>query len=152
MALEPSANLNIVSVGLSLNDTTEVARGTIDECKVFNIFMLSLVLCVLTVTTILYCVSYFNHSRRQKRAGAYEAAAACDPEDAPVDLKSVRRSQSVCNPPNDDSSIYYIYSNPLPEGCHEDEGCCTHAIHSTLTLNPPQSGTVPESPTFHMQL
>ncbi|KAM9495007.1 uncharacterized protein Hap1MRO34_004798 [Clarias gariepinus] len=142
---------------LYLNSTKEDSEGrdVAYECKVFNITMLSLSLCVLTVTAITCCVSYINRWRHHKQACKYERAVAYDLGEEPVNLKVMQRSQSLRNPlplesfGKDDSSIYYICTNPLPVGCHDDDVDFSRT-HTTLT--DPKDDIMLDPPTFYMQL
>lgn len=89
-------------------------------------------------------------------------------------VKGVKRSTSFINPlaffrkhdtAKDNSSIYYIYSNPLPIGVKEDEEEGNKAAHkleeqTKLSLplsfqeyaNDPDSGVILDPPIFYMQL
>ncbi|KAB5526155.1 hypothetical protein PHYPO_G00148480 [Pangasianodon hypophthalmus] len=159
-----SARLTTLSSALYLNSTNKdsESRDVVYECKVFNISMLALSVCILTVTAIACCVSYLNRCRHRKRAGEYESAVACDLEEEPVNLKVVQRSQSLHNPlplirspesfRKDDSSIYYIYANPLPVGCHDDDDDVVHPRHTTLPPTDPKDGIILDPPSFYMQL
>lgn len=80
----------------------------------------------------------------------YESTVAYDLEEEPVKLKVMQRSHSLHKPlprfqpaesfRKDDSSIYYIYTNPLPVGRHDEDS----AVY--------QDGIVLDPPTFYMQL
>lgn len=103
----------------------------------------------------------------------YESAVTRGEPVDPVAVKAVKRSTSFINPlaffrkpeaAKDNSSIYYIYSNPLPVGAKdEEEERCNSASHRPeeqtellLSLqeyaNDPSSGIVLDPPIFYMQL
>ncbi|XP_059192236.1 uncharacterized protein si:dkey-246e1.3 isoform X1 [Centropristis striata] len=146
------------------------------EFKVFNIVIIALALCILTITG-LYCITVcYNRTRQSKRAHVYESAVTRGEPADPVAVKAVKRSTSFMNPlaffrkpeaTKDNSRIYYIYSNPLPVGLkeEEEEEWRTKALQepkeqTVLTLplsfqeyaNDPKSGVVLDPPIFYMQL
>ncbi|XP_036420962.1 uncharacterized protein si:dkey-246e1.3 [Colossoma macropomum] len=165
-----SASLSTTDIGLSLNGTTGLdaeTRAAIYEFRVFNMVILSLAVCVLTVTAVICCVSYYSHRRWCKRAGGNESTVGRDSGAELVDVKVTRKRRSFRNPlallrrqesSRDNSRIYYIYSNPLPVGHPEDEPSTpeTPETHTPLTLQDyakdPASGIVLDPPTFYMQL
>ncbi|XP_070834200.1 uncharacterized protein [Chaetodon trifascialis] len=145
------------------------------ELKVFNIVIITLALCVLTITG-LYCITVcYNRSRQSKRAHVYESAVTQGESLDPVAVKAVKRSTSFINPlaffrkpetSKDNSRIYYIYSNPLPVGLkEEEEERATPALQepdeqTALSLpltfqeyaKDPNSGVILDPPIFYMQL
>ncbi|XP_047007428.2 uncharacterized protein si:dkey-246e1.3 [Ictalurus punctatus] len=151
------------SSALYLNSTNGdgESRDVVYECKVYNISMLSLSVCVLTVTAVVCCVSYLSRWRHRKRAREYESAVDCNLEEEQGNLKVMQRSQSLRKAlpgfqpaksfRKDDSSIYYIYTNPLPVGRH-DEDDDVEATHTTLTVNDPKSSIILDPPIFYLQL
>ncbi|XP_035493883.2 uncharacterized protein si:dkey-246e1.3 isoform X2 [Scophthalmus maximus] len=164
---------------LRLNGTT--ALGLRDEemdtaafeFKVFNIVIIALALCVLTVTGLYCIIVCYNRTRQSKRAHVYESAVTRgDPVD-PVAVRAVKRSTSFINPltflrkpeaAKDNSRIYYIYSNPLPVGVKEEEEEVNVPQRSgektawPLPLSiqeyasDPNSGIILDPPVFYMQL
>ncbi|XP_031720512.1 uncharacterized protein LOC116392858 isoform X1 [Anarrhichthys ocellatus] len=166
---------------LHLNGTA--ALGLLDletntalfEFKVFNIVIIALALCILTITG-LYCITVcYNRTRQSKRAHVYESAVTRGEPADPVAVKAVKRSTSFINPlaffrkpeaARDNSRIYYIYSNPLPIGLKEEEDEWAakaprgpegqSAVTLPLTFqeyaNDPNSGVTLDPPIFYMQL
>ncbi|KAF7688294.1 uncharacterized protein si:dkey-246e1.3 [Silurus meridionalis] len=142
-------------------DGDGISRDVVYECKVFNISILAVSVCVLTVTAVMCCVSYVKRWRQRKRACEYESDVACDlQEGLQVNLKAVQRSQSLCNLRSlfrqeslrkDDSSIYCIYTNPLPV-TEDGEEDFTNTTDATRTLNDPKDAIVLDPLTFVMQL
>ncbi|KAG7315467.1 hypothetical protein KOW79_021555 [Hemibagrus wyckioides] len=161
-----SARLRTLSSVLHLNNTYEEndSRNIAYEFRVFNISMLSLSACVLTVTAIACCVSYVNRWRRWKRVREYESAVACDLDEESVNLKDVQKSQSLHKSlpvlrrlesfRKDKSNIYYIYTTPLPVRCHDyhDADNNVRPTHTTPTLTDPRDGIILDPPTFYMRL
>ncbi|KAI3352960.1 hypothetical protein L3Q82_019531 [Scortum barcoo] len=161
------------TAALGLHD--EEMDSALFEFKVFNIVMVALALCILTVTG-LYCITVcYNRTRQSKRAHVYESAVTRGESLDPVAVKAVKRSTSFINPlaffrkpeaAKDNSRIYYIYSNPLPVGLKEEEEerpakAPQGPVEQTaLTLplsfqeyaNDPKSGVVLDPPIFYMQL
>ncbi|XP_071360961.1 uncharacterized protein [Trachinotus anak] len=146
------------------------------EIKVFNIVIIALALCILTITA-LYCITVcYNRTRQSKRAHVYESAVTRGEQVDPVAVKAVKRSTSFINPlalfrkpeaAKDNSRIYYIYSNPLPVGLKEEEegeGGITvpqrpdeqTALSLPLSFqeyaSDPNSGVILDPPIFYMQL
>ncbi|KAM4585057.1 uncharacterized protein PAE49_004421 [Odontesthes bonariensis] len=145
------------------------------EFRVFNIVIIALALCILTITA-LYCITVCYHRTRQsKRAQVYESAVTRGEPDYPVEVKAVKRSTSFINPlaffrrpeaAKDNSRIYYIYSNPLPIGLKEEEekgrNTASYRPEEQKVLLPPlslqdyakdpNSGLVLDPPIFYMQL
>ncbi|AWP05978.1 Hypothetical protein SMAX5B_007380 [Scophthalmus maximus] len=143
------------------------------EFKVFNIVIIALALCVLTVTGLYCIIVCYNRTRQSKRAHVYESAVTRgDPVD-PVAVREVKRSTSFINPltflrkpeaAKDNSRIYYIYSNPLPVGVKEEEEEVNVPQRSgektawPLPLSiqeyasDPNSGVILDPPVFYMQL
>ncbi|XP_049901055.1 uncharacterized protein si:dkey-246e1.3 isoform X1 [Epinephelus moara] len=173
---------------LHLNETAALGlhdqeiNTALFEFKVFNIVLITLALCVLTVTG-LYCITVcYNRTsavfstRQSKRAHVYESAVTRGEAADPVAVKAVKRSTSFINPlaffrkpeaAKDNSRIYYIYSNPLPVGLKEEEeeggtktpqGPAEGQTALTLPLsfqeyaNDPNSGVTLDPPIFYMQL
>ncbi|KAL7403846.1 hypothetical protein ABVT39_005916 [Epinephelus coioides] len=167
---------------LHLNETAALGlhdqeiNTALFEFKVFNIVLITLALCVLTVTG-LYCITVcYNRTRQSKRAHVYESAVTRGEAADPVAVKAVKRSTSFINPlaffrkpeaAKDNSRIYYIYSNPLPVGLKEEEeeggtktlqGPVEGQTALTLPLsfqeyaNDPNSGVTLDPPIFYMQL
>lgn len=116
-------------------------------------------------------------SRQSKRAHVYESAVTRGQSENPVSVKAVKRSTSFINPlaffrrpeaTRDNSSVYYIYSNPLPVGLNEEEeeehkkatSSSRPQEQTVLTMPPslqdyasnPTSGFTLEPPIFYMQL
>ncbi|XP_062244018.1 uncharacterized protein si:dkey-246e1.3 isoform X2 [Platichthys flesus] len=144
------------------------------EFKVFNIVIIGLAVCILTITG-LYCVTAcYNRTRQSKRAHVYESAVTRGVPADPVAVKAVKRSTSFLNPltffrkpeaAKDNSRIYYIYSNPLPVGLKEEEEEDTKvqqrfqekcAMSLPLLIqeyaSDPDSGVLLDPPMFYMQL
>ncbi|XP_034753170.1 uncharacterized protein si:dkey-246e1.3 [Etheostoma cragini] len=145
------------------------------EFKVFNIVIIALALCILTITG-LYCITVcYNRTRQSKRAHVYESAVTQGEPTDPVAVKAVKRSTSFINPlaffrkpeaVKDNSRIYYIYSNPLPVGLKEDEEkggtkAPERPVEQTALKMPlsfqeyasdPNSGVTLDPPIFYMQL
>ncbi|CAN9510092.1 unnamed protein product [Ophioblennius macclurei] len=159
---------------LGLHD--EETDRALYEFKVFNIVIIALASCILTVTA-LYCITVcYNRTRQSKRAHTYESAVTGGEPDDPVAVKAVKRSTSFINPlaffrkpegTKDNSRIYYIYSNPLPVGLKEDEeeerghkarekakerATPTTPLTFQEYANDPDSGVILEPPIFYMQL
>lgn len=105
----------------------------------------------------------------------YESAVTQGEPVDPVAVNAVKRSTSFINPltffrkqesAKDNSSIYYIYSNPLPVGLKEDEEegrnkAAQEAEEQTELSLPlsfqeyasdPNSGVILDPPIFYMQL
>ncbi|CAG5928889.1 unnamed protein product [Menidia menidia] len=171
----------LMADSLPLNTSTEVElqdgemSASFFEFRVFNIVIIALALCILTVTAV-YCVILCYHRTRQsKRAHIYESAVTRGEPEDPVEVRGVKRSTSFINPlaffrkaeaAKDNSRIYYIYSNPLPVGLREEEekgrsaGSSRpeeqNAPVSPLSLQDyakdPNSGVVLDPPIFYMQL
>ncbi|XP_037390248.1 uncharacterized protein si:dkey-246e1.3 isoform X1 [Pygocentrus nattereri] len=166
-----SASLSTASIGPSLNGTTgqdAETRAAIHEFRVFNMVILSLAVCVLTITAVICCVSYYSRRRWWcKRTGANECTGGGDSGAELVDMKVTKKRRSFRNPlallrrqesTRVNSRIYYIYSNPLPVGHPEDEPS-TPETPDTLTpltlrdcAKDPESGIVLDPPIFYMQL
>ncbi|XP_037328896.2 uncharacterized protein si:dkey-246e1.3 isoform X1 [Pungitius pungitius] len=151
----------------------------LSEFKVFDIVIIALALCILTVTG-LYCVTVcYKRTRQSKRAHGYESAVTRGEPADPVAVKAVKRSTSFINPlaffrkpeaARDNSRIYYIYSNPLPVGLKEEEeeeeewaAEARHAPDERTAATPPplsfqeyandpNSGVTLDLPIFYMQL
>ncbi|KAM8842372.1 uncharacterized protein ACB058_014035 [Synchiropus picturatus] len=154
---------------LPLNQTLEGAQEQMDtafEVRVFNIVIISLALCVLTITGV-YCITVcYSRTRQSKRAQVYESAVTRDEPVNPVAVKAVKRSTSFVNPlaffrrgeeARDNSRIYYIYSNPLPVGVKEEEEAARRPVLSVpLSIEEyakdPNTGIVLDPPVFYMQL
>ncbi|KAK3528087.1 hypothetical protein QTP86_023687 [Hemibagrus guttatus] len=140
-----------------------MARRQSIQFKVFNISMLSLSACVLTVTAIACCISYINRWRHRKRACEYESAVACDLHEESVNLKDVWKSQSLRKSlpvlrrlesfRKYESNIYYIYTTPLPVRYHDndDSDNDVRPTHTTPTLTDPRDGIILDPPTFQLQ-
>ncbi|XP_040927372.1 uncharacterized protein si:dkey-246e1.3 isoform X2 [Betta splendens] len=155
-----------------------VAWGQQDEdggSRVFNITLIALSLCVLTITGLYAITVCYSRTRQSKRAHMYESAVSqCEPVD-PVAVRAVKRSSSFTNPltffrkqeaAKDNSRIYYIYSNPLPVGLKEEEeqrrqkAAQDSEEQAALSLTPslqeyardPNSGVTLDPPVFYMQL
>ncbi|XP_029294132.1 uncharacterized protein LOC115012580 isoform X1 [Cottoperca gobio] len=147
---------------------------TLSEFKVFNIVIIALALCILTITG-LYCITVcYNRTRQSKRAQVYESAVTRGEPADPVAVKAVKRSTSFINSlaffrkpeaAKDNSRIYYIYSNPLPVGLKEEEEGGFKASQrpeeqTALTLplsfqeyaKDPNNGVTLDPPIFYMQL
>ncbi|KAK5899689.1 hypothetical protein CesoFtcFv8_009141 [Champsocephalus esox] len=161
------------TAALGLHD--QEMDSALSEFKVFNIVIIALALCILTLTG-LYCITVcYNRSRQSKRAHVYESAVTRGEPPDPVAVKAVTRSTSFINPlaffrkqeaAKDNSRIYYIYSNPLPVGLKEgEEECRTKASQGaeeqTALMLPlsfqeyakdPCSGITLDPPIFYMQL
>lgn len=101
----------------------------------------------------------------------YESAVTRDEPVNPVAVKAVKRSTSFRNPlslfrkperAQDNSRIYYIYSNPLPVGVEEDETKAPNGLDEQAVLSQAQSfqeyakdpnnGVILDPPIFYMQL
>lgn len=105
----------------------------------------------------------------------YESAVTQGEPADPVAVKAVKRSTSFINPltffrkreaAKDNSSIYYIYSNPLPVGLKEEEeegrNNAVQEEEEQMELSPPlsfqeyasdpHSGVFLDPPVFYMQL
>ncbi|XP_050926705.1 uncharacterized protein si:dkey-246e1.3 [Lates calcarifer] len=164
---------------LHLNGTTalglhdEETNTALFEFKVFNIVIIALALCILTVTG-LYCITVcYNRTRQSKRAHVYESAVTRGEPEDPVAVKAVKRSTSFINPlaffrkpeaAKDNSRIYYIYSNPLPVGVKEEDEEIKvpqrpqeqTALSLPLSFqeyaSDPNSGVILDPPIFYMQL
>lgn len=167
------ANGAMTADGLHLNETAalglqdEEMNTALFEFKVFNIVMIALALCILTITG-LYCITVcYNRTRQSKRAHVYESAVTRGEPVNPVAVKAVKRSTSFINPlaffrrpeaAKDNSRIYYIYSNPLPVGVKEEEDEVEEKTALSLPLsfqeyaNDPNSGVILDPPIFYMQL
>lgn len=122
---------------------------------------------------VISAISALFFIRQSKRAHMYESAVT---QGEPVDsvaVKAVKRSTSFINPltffrkqeaAKDNSSIYYIYSNPLPVGLkeEEEEGRIKSAQEEQTELSlplsfqeyasDPNSGVIMDPPVFYMQL
>ncbi|XP_061577640.1 uncharacterized protein si:dkey-246e1.3 [Cololabis saira] len=143
------------------------------EFRVFNIVIIALALCILTVTGLYCIVVCYNRTRQSKRAHLYENAVTHGELADPVAVKAVKRSTSFINPlaffrkpeaAKDNSSIYYIYSNPLPVGVKDEDeerrnvasGRPEEQTQLLLSLqeyaSDPSSGIVLDPPIFYMQL
>ncbi|KAM8773724.1 uncharacterized protein AB9X84_018178 [Acanthopagrus schlegelii] len=145
------------------------------EFKVFNIVIIVLAFCILTITGLYCIIVCYNRSRQSKRAHVYESAVTQGESLDPVAVRAVKRSTSFINPlaffrkpeaAKDNSRIYYIYSNPLPVGLkEEEEEWRTKALQGpekqtapSLPLSlqeyasDPTSGVVLDPPIFYMQL
>ncbi|KAF3687411.1 hypothetical protein EXN66_Car003083 [Channa argus] len=155
---------------LGLHD--EDVNTALFEFKVFNVVIIALTLCILTVCLYGITVCY-NRTRQSKRAHVYESAVTQDEPVDPVAIKAVKRSTSFINPLNffrkqeaakDNSRIYYIYSNPLPVGLKEEEEerrktAAQGAEEKTALMlsfqeyaSDPNSGVILDPPIFYMQL
>ncbi|XP_057182086.1 uncharacterized protein si:dkey-246e1.3 isoform X2 [Triplophysa rosa] len=116
------------------------------EDKLFKITLLSVALCVLTITGIIMCITYYKHMRKTKQA----FVTAVRSEVPEVDVTYMKRTQ-------DNSYNYNSFSNlipVLPED--EDTGAHKASIHIPLTLEDyakdPKSGITLNPPIFYMQL
>ncbi|KAK5866227.1 hypothetical protein PBY51_020434 [Eleginops maclovinus] len=169
---EDSLHLN-ATAALGLHD--QEINSALSEFKVFNIVIIALALCILTITG-LYCITVcYNRTRQTKRAHVYESAVTRGEPADPVAVKAVKRSTSFINPlaffrkqeaAKDNSRIYYIYSNPLPVGLKEEEEECRTKVsqgaeEQTALMLPlsfqeyakdPYSGITLDPPIFYMQL
>lgn len=113
------------------------------------------------ITRLNFGTVYLIICRHRKRAREYESAVDCNLEAEQGNLKVMQRSQSLRKAlpvfqaaksfRKDDSSIYYIYTNPLPVGRH-DEDDDVEATHTTLTVNDPKSSIILDPPIFYLQL
>ncbi|KAK2815892.1 hypothetical protein Q5P01_026359 [Channa striata] len=161
-----------------LNGTTALGLHDEDvdtalfEFKLFNIVIIALTLCILSVC--LYCITLcYNRTRQSKRAHVYESAVTREEPLDPVAIKAVKRSASFINPlsffrkqeaAKDNSRIYYIYSNPLPVGLKEEEeedrkkAAWGPEDKTALMMSfqeyasDPNSGVILDPPVFYMQL
>ncbi|XP_035516642.1 uncharacterized protein si:dkey-246e1.3 [Morone saxatilis] len=162
-------SLPLNKTALGLHD--QEMNKALSEFKVFNIVIIALALCILTITG-LYCITVcYNRSRQSKRAHVYESAVTRGEQLDPVAVKAVKRSTSFINPlaffrkpeaAKDNSRIYYIYSNPLPVGLKEEEELgetkAPQGPEKQIELsfqeyaNDPNSGVILDPPIFYMQL
>ncbi|KAG7223645.1 hypothetical protein INR49_015370 [Caranx melampygus] len=162
------------TAALGLHD--EEVNTALFDVKVFNIVMIALALCVLTITS-LYCITVcYSRTRQSKRAHIYESAVTRGEPADPVAVKAVKRSTSFINPlaffrkpeaAKDNSRIYYIYSNPLPIGVKEEEEekrgievpkrpeeqtAPSLPLSFQEYASDPNSGVILDPPIFYMQL
>ncbi|XP_034454992.1 uncharacterized protein si:dkey-246e1.3 isoform X2 [Hippoglossus hippoglossus] len=167
-----AASLLNGTTALGLHD--EGMDTAVFEFKVFNIVIIGLALCILTITG-LYCITAcYNRTRQSKRAHVYESAVTRGVPADPVAVKAVKRSTSFLNPlaffrkpeaAKDNSRIYYIYSNPLPVGLKEEEEeenkvpqrfreKCAMSLPLLIQeyASDPDSGVILDPPMFYMQL
>ncbi|KAK2907119.1 hypothetical protein Q8A67_006104 [Cirrhinus molitorella] len=138
--------MNLTGIDQSLNETAlndAEIKAALHEVKVFNITLLALALCILTVSGITSCILYRRHRRKCERAHVYETAVAPEVPEEPVGVMCVKKTQSFRNPLalfrkqeglKDSSRIHYIYTNPLPVG-HEEDRPPPH----TVSVNTPQT-------------
>ncbi|XP_064818032.1 uncharacterized protein si:dkey-246e1.3 isoform X1 [Oncorhynchus masou masou] len=154
----------------ALTTVDQDMNAAVHEFNVFNIILMSLALCVLTITGLFCSISCHNRRRLLKRAHMYESAVLRDVPVNPVDIRAVKRSASFRNPlsffrkqeaSKDNSRIYYIYSNPLPIGLEEEDNIQNitpggSKEQEELTFqdyaNDPNSGIILDPPNFYMQL
>ncbi|TKS68974.1 hypothetical protein D9C73_003038 [Collichthys lucidus] len=160
------------TAALGLHDQEQEMNSALFEFRVFNIVIIALALCILTITGLYCIIVCYNRSRQSKRAHVYESAVTRGESLDPVAVKGVKRSTSFINPlaffrkpeaAKDNSRIYYIYSNPLPVGLKEEEeegGTKASEEQTALSLplsfqeyaKDPNSGIVLDPPIFYMQL
>ncbi|XP_057182087.1 uncharacterized protein si:dkey-246e1.3 isoform X3 [Triplophysa rosa] len=132
--------------GTILDSEDAKTKAVIYEDKLFKITLLSVALCVLTITGIIMCITYYKHMRKTKQA----FVTAVRSEVPEVDVTYMKRTQ-------DNSYNYNSFSNlipVLPED--EDTGAHKASIHIPLTLEDyakdPKSGITLNPPIFYMQL
>ncbi|XP_058497107.1 uncharacterized protein si:dkey-246e1.3 isoform X2 [Solea solea] len=162
------------TAALGLHDMDEDMDAAVFGVKVFNIVIIAVALCILTITTVYCFTGCYNRTRQSKRALMYESAVSWEEPLDPVAVKAVKRSTSFINPLNffrrpeaakDNSRIYYIYSNPLPVGVKDEEEdkedikapqTPQHKPAQPLSIqdyaSDPNSGVILDPPIFYMQL
>ncbi|KAG7485809.1 hypothetical protein JOB18_018868 [Solea senegalensis] len=169
-------NLHLnTTAALGLHDMDEDMDAAVFGVKVFNIVIIAVALCILTITTVYCFTGCYNRTRQSKRALMYESAVSREEPLDPVAVKAVKRSTSFINPLNffrrpeaakDNSRIYYIYSNPLPVGVKDEEEDKEEDIKApqrpqhkpALPLSiqdyasDANSGVILDPPIFYMQL
>ncbi|XP_076841204.1 uncharacterized protein LOC143485597 [Brachyhypopomus gauderio] len=126
-SLWPAGTVSSPNRVASVQDAGSTETRAQAEFKVFNIIILSLAACALTMAAAVCCVSCCKRRRWWKRACAYESAVAGGSGEELV-CEEVERRRSVRNiwtllweqkPPRDVHEIYYIYSNALAVGRQE---------------------------------
>ncbi|XP_072527759.1 uncharacterized protein [Salminus brasiliensis] len=166
-----SASPSTTSVARSLDGTAGQDSGTraaVYEFRVFNMVILSLAVCIVAVTAVVCCASYYSRRRRYKCARANESTAGPASGAGHADATGTWKRRSFRNPlallrrqqepSRDNSRIYYIYSNPLPVGHPEDEPSTSRAPAARTLLalqdhaSDSERGVVLDPPTFYMQL
>ncbi|KAA0712359.1 hypothetical protein E1301_Tti018637 [Triplophysa tibetana] len=145
--------------GMILDSEDAKTKAVIYEDKLFKITLLSVALCVLTITGIIMCFTYCKLRRKSKHA----FVTAVRSEVPKVDLTYMKRTQSVRKlfrrqeDLKDNSHNYNIFSNLIPV-VPEDDDMEAHkaSMHTPLTLEDyakdPKSSITLNPPIFYLQL